>query len=138
MEQEIKLRKVFGDVFFTATRLYGGSILQAQWYGVQSVETVKEGGYKLLDMIRETPCSKLLNSNKEVVGSWDMALEWAENMWTPLMRDAGLRYLAQVVPTSIYATLTIESLIQRIDKNFEIRTFENDEEAEAWLRSIED
>src|SRR5690606_9407467 len=114
MEEQVKLRKVFGDIFFTATRLNGGSILQAQWYGVQSVETVKEGGYKLLDMIREAPCSKLLNSNKDVVGSWDMALEWAENTWTPLMREAGLRYLAQVVPTSIYATLTIESLIQRI------------------------
>lgn len=89
-------------------------------------------------MIRETPCSKLLNSNKDVVGSWDMALEWAENTWTPLMREAGLRYLAQVVPTSIYATLTIESLIQRIDKNFEIRTFSDTEEAEAWLRSVKD
>src|SRR5699024_2377915 len=137
MEQEVKLRKVFGDVFFSATWLHDGTILYAQWLGVQSVETVKEGGYKVLEMMKEQPCSKLLRSNTEVVGSWDMALEWAENTWTPLMRHAGLRYLAQVVPTSIYATLTIETLIQRIDKEFEIRIFEDVEEAEAWLRSAE-
>jgi hypothetical protein len=137
MKQQVELRKVFGDVFFTATRLHDDAILYAQWFGVQSVETVKEGGYKLLDIIKETPYTKLLNCNKNVVGSWDMALEWAENTWTPSMREAGLRYLAQIVPTSIYATLTIETLIQRIDKEFEIRIFEDVEEAEAWLRSVE-
>ncbi|MCC9138958.1 hypothetical protein ACFSKU_08690 [Pontibacter silvestris] len=101
------------------------------------METVKEGGYKLLEMIKEKPCSKLLNSNKEVVGSWDMALEWAESVWTPEMKKAGLRYLAQVVPSSIYATLTIESLIHRIDKVLEIRTFKEESDAEEWLLSVE-
>ena len=137
MEQQIELKKVFGDVFFKAKRIDNGSILYAQWYGVQSVETVMQGGYKMLDMIKETPYTKLLNSNKNVVGSWDMALDWAENTWTPQIKAAGLRYLAQVLPTSVYATLTIESLIQRIDNNLEVRLFEDDAEAEAWLRSVE-
>ncbi len=136
MEQQVELKKVFGDVFFKARRIDNGSILYAQWYGVQSVETVMQGGYKMLDMIKETPYTKLLNSNKNVVGSWDMALDWAENTWTPQMKAAGLRYLAQVLPTSIYATLTIECLIQRIDNNLEIRLFEDEAEAEAWLRSV--
>jgi hypothetical protein len=136
MEQKIELKKVFGDVFFTAKRMENGTILQAQWYGLQSVETVKEGGAKLLEMINEKPCNKLLNCNKNVVGSWDMALDWVQNTWTPQMKAAGLRYLAQVVPPSIYVNLTIEKLIQRIDKDFEIRVFEDVGEAEAWLRSI--
>lgn len=136
MEQQVELKKVFGDVFFKAQRINNGSILYAQWNGVQSVETVMQGGNKLMEMIRETPYSKLLNSNKNVVGSWDMALDWVENTWTPEMKAAGLRYVAQVLPSSIYATLTIESLIKRIDKKLEIRMFESDEEAEAWLRSL--
>lgn len=49
----------------------------------------------------------------------------------PQMKAAGLRYLPQVIPTSIYATLTIESLIQRIDEMFEIIIFEDDVAAEA-------
>ncbi|WP_377469596.1 hypothetical protein [Pontibacter silvestris] len=137
MEQQVELKKVYGDVFFTAARIKGDSIIYSRWFGVQSVETVKEGGYKLLEMIKEKPCSKLLNSNKEVVGSWDMALEWAESVWTPEMKKAGLRYLAQVVPSSIYATLTIESLIHRIDKVLEIRTFKEESDAEEWLLSVE-
>lgn len=130
------MKRVFGDVYFTATRIDNGSILYAQWFGVQSEETVKEGGYKLLAMIKEQPYSKLLNCNKNVVGSWDTALDWVETTWTPQMKAAGMRYLAQVIPNSIYLTLTIESLIQRIDKDFEIRVFNNYEDAEAWLLSI--
>lgn len=137
MEEQVTLEKVFGDVFFTARRMEGNAFVYAQWFGVQSIETVKEGGYKLLDMVKEQPCSKLLNSNKQVIGSWDMALEWAENEWAPQMRAAGLKYLAQVVPTSIYATLTIQNLLQHINDTFEIRTFEDDADAEAWLLSFD-
>ncbi|MHC2992911.1 hypothetical protein OB13_15480, partial [Pontibacter sp. HJ8] len=122
--------------FFTARRRGGNSYIFAQWFGVQSVETVQEGGYKLLEMMHEKPTSKLLNSNKQVVGSWDMALEWAENVWAPQMRAAGLKYLAQVIPSSIFATLTIENLMQKIDGEFEIRTFDEEIDAAAWLLSI--
>ncbi|MFC6998754.1 hypothetical protein [Rufibacter roseus] len=136
MEEQIELKKVFGDVFFRAGRKEDKSILYAYWYGVQSEETVKDGGYKMLSLIKEKPYNKLMNSNEHVIGSWDMALEWAENEWAPAMRKAGLRYLAYVVPASIFATLTVESLIQRIDDEFEIRTFKSEEQAEQWLMSV--
>ncbi|MFC7000056.1 hypothetical protein [Rufibacter roseus] len=138
MEQKVKLKKVFGDVFFEAERVHGGDIVKARWFGAQSVETVMEGGYKFLEMMADRPYAKLLNSNKEVVGSWDMALGWAQNEWTPKMKEGGLRFLAQVVPSSIYASMTIESLVQKIDGEFEIRTFKEEADAEAWLLSIED
>ncbi|MCC9166353.1 hypothetical protein [Pontibacter harenae] len=137
-QQQVRLKKVYGDVFFTATRINDVSILYAQWFGVQSEETVKGGGYKMLDMIKEQPYSKLLNCNRNVVGSWNTALDWVETTWTPQIKAAGLRYLAQVIPKSIYVTLTIESLIQRIDKDLEVRIFEDTEEAEAWLLSIDE
>ena len=137
MEDQVTLEKVYGDVFFTARRVGNNSYLYAQWQGVQSVETVKEGGYKMLEMIKEKPCAKLLNSNRNVIGSWDMALDWAENEWAPQMRAAGLRYLAQVVPASIFAMITIENLVRHICGEFEIRMFENDEDAQAWLESLD-
>lgn len=138
MLEKIKLKKVFGDIFFTGIRVETarGAYIYAQWFGVQSVETVKEGCNKMLDIMKETPCTKLLNSNKEVIGSWDMAIDWVQHEWAPKMRAAGMQYIAQVIPTSIYATLTIESLIQKIDNDFEIRTFDEIEDAEAWLASF--
>lgn len=136
MEQQVELKKVFGDVFIRIKIMPGDAFIFAHWQGVQSAETVMQGGYKIIEMLQASSCTKLLNSNKHVIGSWDMALEWAENVWAPEVRAAGLRYLAQVVPTSIYASMTIESLIQRIDSDFEIRTFEDEALAEAWLRSV--
>jgi hypothetical protein len=137
MEQKAALKKVFGDVYFTAERIEDNDYIKAQWFGVQSVETVKEGGYLLLKMMQGNPSSKLLNCNKNVIGAWDLALEWAETEWTPQMKKAGLRYLAQVVPVSYFASLTIESLIHKIDDTFEIRTFETETDAIVWLRSID-
>ena len=54
----------------------------------------------------------------------------------PLIRKADLRYLAQVVPASIKATLTIESLIHKIDNTFESSIFDNDEDAAGGLLSV--
>ena len=136
MERKVTLKKVFGEEYLQIEVMPGNAFINAQWSGVQSVETVKEGGYKILETIRESGCHKLLNSNKNVIGSWDLALDWAENEWAPAVRKAGLRYMAQVVPSSIYAAMTIESLLPRIDGNFEIRTFEEDKDAEVWLRSV--
>lgn len=136
MEQQVELKKVFGDVFVRIKIMPNNAFIYADWQGVQSVETVMQGGYKLIDMVKESGCTKLLNSNKKVIGSWDMALEWAQNVWTPEIKAAGLKYLAQVVPSSIYATISIENLIQRIGNEFEIRTFEDDATAAAWLESV--
>ena len=60
MEEQVTLKKVYGDVFFTARRMEGNAFIYAQWYGVQSVETGKEGGYKLLEMMQEKPCASWL------------------------------------------------------------------------------
>ena len=136
MERNVALKKVFGEVYLRIELMPEDAFVNAQWSGVQSEETVKDGGFKILDMVRTSGCNKLLNSNKNVIGSWDMALEWAENVWAPAVRAAGLHYLAQVYPTSIYASMTIESLLPRIDGNFEIRTFDDEEDAENWLRSV--
>ena len=136
MERKVTLKKVFGEEYLRIEVMPSNAFINAQWSGVQSVETVKEGGYKILETIRESGYNKLLNSNKNVIGSWDLALDWAENEWAPAVRKAGLHYMAQVVPFSIYAALTIESLLPRIDGNFEIRTFEEVKDAEAWLRSV--
>lgn len=135
MEQQVRLSKFYGDVFFVAEYMHDNDYIYARWYGVQSVETVKQGGQKLLDMLREKPCNKLLNSNKNVIGSWDMALDWVKSEWVPQAQALGLHYFAQVFPASYYATLTAGSLVQRINEDFEIRTFEDDAEAAVWLRS---
>ena len=136
MEQQVELKKVFGDVFVKIKILPGNAFVLAQWQGVQSEETVMQGGYKIIEMVKACSCTKLLNSNKDVIGSWDMALEWAEKVWTPSIKAAGLKFLAQVIPSSIYASISIENLIHRIDNEFEIRTFEDEALAEAWLRSV--
>jgi hypothetical protein len=136
MQEQIELKQVFGDVYFRAKWSSDGSIVYGHWFGAQSVETVRGGGHKFLQMIKEKPFTKLLNNNEHVIGSWDMALDWVEKEWAPQMRAAGLRYLAYVVPSSYYATLTVDTIIQRIDDTFEIRTFDKDEDAQNWLLSI--
>jgi len=128
-----ELRKDNGDVFLEIERQPDNSYVFANWIGLQSVETVQEGGKIMLEMMHERPYLKLLNSNKEVVGPWNTANDWVANTWTPQMQAAGLRYLAQVLGPGIYAQMTFKDLYQRIDDVFEIKMFDTNQDAMAWL-----
>ena len=70
MERKVTLKKFFGEEYLLLELMPGNAFINAQWSGVQSVETVMEGGNKILEMIKESGCPKLLNSNKNVIGSW--------------------------------------------------------------------
>lgn len=136
MEHQIELKKVFGEVFLTIDVAPDNTFINAQWSGVQSEETVMEGCEKLLELAQTYKCPGLLNSNKKVIGSWNMAVNWAANEWAPRMRAAGIKYFAQVLPSTILAATSIESFLQEVTGEFEIRNFDNDVNAENWLRSV--
>lgn len=133
---KIEIRKDNGDVFITFERKPGNAYLYALWSGVQSIESVKKGGNFYLDRMRELPCSKLLNSHKELIGPWDMANDWIVAEWTPKAIELGLRYMAQVLAPGIYGQTSFHLLHQRIGDYLEIKMFDDEASAREWLLSL--
>lgn len=129
-------RRPDGRVFLTAERNRAEGWIHARWTGIQTLESIKQGGLAYVEMLREEPCSKLLNDHSELIGRFTEANDWIAQVWTPLILQAGLRYFAQVLSPGIFGQMSIKDLHQRIEGVFDLRMFGNLEEAKAWLRSV--
>ncbi|RTQ49643.1 hypothetical protein EJV47_12560 [Hymenobacter gummosus] len=133
----LSFRRPDGHVFLTAERNRAEGWIHARWSGVQTLETVQQGGLAYVDMLRAEPCAKLLNDHRELVGRFTEANDWIAQVWTPLIVQAGLRYFAHVLSPGIFGQMSIKDLHQRIEGVFELRMFGDLEEAKQWLRTVD-
>ena len=130
-----ELRKANNDIFFEAERSADNSCILANWVGLQSLESIVMGGNLLLSMLREKPCSGILNSNRELVGPWSAGVNWIALKWAPQAKVLGVQYYAHVLSHGIYGQKSYQELAPLLSKTLEIRSFEEDELAQDWLRT---
>ncbi|RPD46846.1 hypothetical protein DNI29_11840 [Hymenobacter sediminis] len=129
------LRRGDGSTYLTIEHNLRDNWVHAHWYGRQTLGTVMDGGLTHLEMLRQEPCAKLLNDHRDLVGAFTEANDWIQQVWTPLIIGAGLRYIGQVVSPDVFGQFSMEDLQQRIGDQLQIHMFEDLEEAEAWLRA---
>jgi hypothetical protein len=113
-----------------------GKFIYANWKGFQSVENVKSGAAKMLQILKEKKITKVLNDNRLVTGPWQGAAEWAAKEWFPQMFAAGLTRFAWVQSASVFSQLSADKTLSETDtskKNETIRTFDNLELARKWV-----
>ncbi|AHJ97700.1 hypothetical protein Hsw_2105 [Hymenobacter swuensis DY53] len=79
----------------------------------------------------------MLNDNRGVLGSWKQANEWIEAQWMPQALAAGLRYHAHIVAPGVFGQASAEDMHLRVGNSFQMRLFENIEEAQTWLRHMQ-
>jgi hypothetical protein len=132
------LRRPDGHIYLTVSRDRENNWIYAHWTGIQTLDTVREGGLTYVQLLTQEPCPKLLNDHRELIGRFTEANEWIATVWTPLILQAGLRYFAQVLSPGIFGQLSMQDLHQRIGDHFEMRLFEDFDAAQAWLRSCPD
>ncbi|MCB2408438.1 hypothetical protein [Hymenobacter lucidus] len=123
-----------GTVYLTVERNQIDNWIHARWHGRQTLSTIMDGGLTYVDILRAEPCAKLLNDHRALVGTFTEANDWIQQVWTPLIINAGLRYFAQVVSPDIFSQLSIENLHMRIGDQFQIQLFNSLEGAQEWLR----
>lgn len=90
----------------------------------------------MLMMLREKTAKGILISNREVIGPWDVAVNWLANKWAPEAATLGIFYYAHVMSPGIYAQRSFQMVHQSLHKYFEVQTFENETEAETWLQQV--
>jgi hypothetical protein len=131
----VALQRGDGSTYLTVEHNRADNWIHARWHGPQTLGSIMDGGLTYVDMLRAAPCPKLLNDHTELTGNFTEANPWIEQVWTPLILDAGLRYFAQVLSPDIFGQLAIENLQMRIGEVFEMRMFDSLEAAQQWLRS---
>ncbi|TGE25565.1 hypothetical protein E5K00_10365 [Hymenobacter aquaticus] len=124
-----------GTVYLLVERNQKENWIHARWQGRQTMGTIMDGGLTYVEMLRAHPCPKLLNDHRELIGTFTEANDWIQQVWTPLIMAAGLRYFAQVISPDVFGQLSIEDLQHRIGEVLHIQLFDQLETAQRWLRA---
>ena len=124
-------------VFIETEYLESKKILYSNWMGSYlSVEQIQQGGYLMLNEIQQHNCILLLNDNRNLEGVWDEANEWIATEWVPQMVQAGLMKMAHMLSQNLYAQVSavfFEENTNKIENVFQLKMFDNQEDAEKWL-----
>lgn len=128
-----ELKKANGDVFLEVRQLPGDGFIALNWIGIQSLETIMMGGNLALSMLRRRPCQGILNSNRELIGPWEVATNWVVFKWAPQLKSLGLRYFAHVLSPGIYGQRSFIAVYPSLKEAFQVQQFEDEAGATAWL-----
>jgi hypothetical protein len=129
-----ELQKANGDVFCEIRRSPDNAFIYVNWIGIQSLETIVMGSNQVLKLMREKECHAILNDNHELVGPWDIAVSWLISKWAPQAKALGLRYYAHILSHGIFGKRSYEKLMPDLKLYFKVKSFEDEELAEQWLR----
>jgi hypothetical protein len=136
MQEKVSVQNALGNVYYEASYDVAKNYILSDWTGFVTVDEVKKAADAGLDVFLslQGTCTKMLNSNEKLQGSWDEANEWIANNWMPRALQGGLKYFAHVVSPDVFAQLAAETLEQNFkEAGFTMRTFGNRKEAESWL-----
>jgi hypothetical protein len=109
--------------------------LYVDWKGFQDNRTVKSGCLKMLDLLKKTGYTKVLNDNRNVLGTWSDAAEWVGKDWFPMMEAAGLKHFAWIYSKSTFSQLSADKSVDSLRAGVTTRLFNDEAEAKEWLLS---
>lgn len=130
-----ELKKSNGNVFFEAEREADNSYISANWIGVQSLESIVMGGNLLLAMLRKQPCAAIVNNNHELVGPWEIGVNYMVYKWAPEAKVLGVKYFAHILSYGIFGRNSFSMFEPLVKSFFDIEVFETEENAKEWARS---
>ena len=107
------------------------NILFCTWIGPQNEKVLRQTGAKMRELFIEHRCTKILNDNTQVVGTWDHSTQWAAKEWFPAMIGIGLKKFAWVLATDVYAQVSAYRVSPGLDI---VKNFISTEEAVKWLK----
>ncbi|WP_276496066.1 hypothetical protein [Pontibacter litorisediminis] len=109
--------------------------IYVNWRGYQNYNSVVSGCEKMLELMKEKACYRILNDNTFVEGQWSTASKWVASDWFPRMRENGLQEFAWVYSPSILSRLSVDKSIKLADFPDYIKVFDDISAAKDWLRS---
>lgn len=108
--------------------------LYANWQNVQTLGSIMNGGAQMLNHLKDKQCTKVLNDNRLVKGTWTFAADYTEKEWFPQMIGAGLKYFAWIYSKDVFSKFSIDR-VKSIQSTGFIKVFSTIEEGKEWLKN---
>ena len=129
-------RILYDTPTLTISYNYVDEWLYLDWHGSLDDELVMAGAIKLLELLKQERCTKVLNDNTRITGLWADAAKWGSDVFLPMLHEAGCRYFSWVYSPERYSQLSAELVVQQTNAGIVIMTFRDLATADAWLRSM--
>jgi CheY-like chemotaxis protein len=128
------LTELFRETFIDISHDTDASLLHVNWNGYQSVDSIRQGSEKVLELMQKHNTYIVLNDNTHVLGIWRDAAEWLARDWFPRMKQAGLKRFAWVYSPSRFSQVSTDATLSLMNgEAFGVKTFYEKAEAVAWL-----
>lgn len=122
----------YSSDFITITYNEALKLIETDWKGFQTFDTVKAGCLKMLEILKSNKCSLVLNDNSNISGASDAA-EWVGKEWFPMMEEAGLKCFAWVYSPVIFNNISAEKAVDMKVGNVIAQFFTTVDDAKNWL-----
>ncbi|MCJ8210861.1 PAS domain-containing sensor histidine kinase [Mucilaginibacter sp. RS28] len=110
--------------------------LEVDWLGYQNFDSVKSGCLAMLEILKKSGCTKVLNDNTHVLGNWSEAVDWGGTVWFPAMEQAGLKYFAWIYSPSTFSRMSAKKSLDIAIGNITAQFFTDRDEASQWLQQM--
>jgi hypothetical protein len=115
---------------------YDENWLELHWHGNPDDDAIMTGALRLLELLRQERCQKVLNDNTHMQGLWADAARWGGEVFFPQLYEAGCRYFAWVQSPERYSQLSAQLAIEHTTAGITFMTFHDPETAAQWLRRM--
>ncbi len=133
---KLEAKNKFNKVYYTVEYDKASKHIYGNWVGFVTVEEVKEACLIGLSLLEKHRCPYMLNDNSQITGPWSGANEWIATVWMPRALAAGLKRFAHVVSPNIFAAMSVEQLVTKVEgMGFEMQIFQSKQAAKEWLFS---
>jgi hypothetical protein len=111
--------------------------VKVEMIGFVQGEAHRNGSLKIVELMQQRKATKLLTDTRQarVLGLAEQ--KWVNEIWVPMVKAAGTRYTATILPQSVIAQMSINA-IAKTNQNvsdLENAYFGTMEEAQNWLRT---
>jgi hypothetical protein len=128
------MEKLFGNKFIEIWYDQENHWIYSKWQDYQTMESIQSGGAALVQHLKGKACSKILNDNILVKGTWTFAADWTTNVWFPQIVQAGLKQFAWVYSPDIFSRFSSEKAIKNNPGQI-VRYFHSLEDGKEWLHA---
>ncbi|WP_374949180.1 ATP-binding protein [Mucilaginibacter sp.] len=107
--------------------------LDVNWTGFQDFDSVQKGCIKMLEIIKTNKVNRILNDNRQVLGTWSEASDWVGTEFFPMIEEDGVVYLAWIFSGSVFSQLSAKKSMDVAVGEITTQFFTDINLAEQWL-----
>ncbi len=111
--------------------------ISQHWKGYAKSEQFRVGIEKSIAFLKHKRAVCLISNTKELAVVSNEDTQWAATHATPLMISHGLKYIAFIVPTNVFAQVSVNNFKSKTEDKVQLRYFTDLDKAKAWLQQAQ-